>query len=414
MTISRISGLQVIDSRGNPTVRAYVTLNDGSIHSSSSPSGASVGVHEAKELRDGDQRYYLGLGVLKAVENINTHIHKALVGRPIDSIKMIDEILLHLDQSPNKSIIGANAMLAVSQAAIKACAYKMHEPVWSCINKYYFPETTPSFPRLFLNVINGGRHANWTFDIQEFIVVPKKNIPSQSIRIGVEIFQSIKKELTKRGLSTLVGDEGGESPQLSSNDEVFELIIKSALAVKYSLGVDFEFGIDAAASQIYSDNIYTLKKDNLALTWSELQDRYETYIDRYHVKYFEDPFAEDDWSAFENFSNDAKGRYVVIGDDLFATNLKRTNKGVTNHSAGGIIIKPNQIGTILETVEVIRKAQSAKWLTIISHRSGDTEDTFIADLAYGCGADFIKTGSMSRSERLTKYNRLLEIEAFEQ
>ena len=413
MIIAAVKGLQIIDSRGNPTVKAYITLNDGSVHSSSVPSGASIGVHEAKELRDLDPKHFFGQGVRHAIENIETHIRKAIIGKRIDSPRMIDEVMLRLDHTSNKSVIGANSMLAVSQAMLKAAAFASNIPLWKYINDYYFPQVQPSYPRLFINVINGGRHANWSFDIQEFVIAPKKNIPSVSVRVGVEIFQSIKRELIKRKLSILVGDEGGESPQLESNEEVFELIRKSALSVNYTLGVDYDFGIDSAASQLFQDGRYFFKKDNIKLSSEGLIERYKKYIDDFHISFFEDQFAEDDWEAFVMFTKISENKYVVIGDDLFATNIERIEKGIKINAAGGIIIKPNQIGTILETVEAIKLAKSAGWVVIISHRSGDTEDTFIADLAYGCGADFIKTGSMSRSERLAKYNRLLEIEFFE-
>lgn len=413
MTIKKIQGLQIIDSRGNPTVRAYVELSDGSILSSSVPSGASVGKYEDKEIRDNIKSKFFGLGVEKVVDNINTHISKALVDRNIQSPEIIDEIMLNLDNTPDKSILGANALLAVSQAIMKATAHYMQVPLWKCINTIYFPRIEPAFPRLFINVINGGRHANWNFDIQEFVVIPKKNLPSKSVRIGVEIFQSIKKELMQRGLSVLVGDEGGESPAMGSNEQVFDLIITSAVRAKYALNVDFDLGIDTAASELFRNNKYEFKKDNTVLTSNQLEEKYIQYNKKYHVSFFEDPFAENDWDAFTDFTDHSDKKYTVIGDDLFATDIKRIQKGINLKSANAIIIKPNQTGTILETVEAIKIAKNSNWKTIISHRSGDTEDTFIADLAFGCGSDFIKTGSMSRSERLAKYNRLLEIEAFE-
>ena len=413
-TITTIEGLQIIDSRGNPTVRAYITLSDGSVHSSSVPSGASVGVYEAKELRDHNSKRYFGLGVSQAINNIKNPIRKALTGRNISSPRIIDEILLQLDVTSDKSILGANAILAVSQAVHKASAHSMHIPLWKCLQEVYFPHVKPSFPRLFINVIEGGIHADWIFDIQEFVIIPRKTSPVESVRIGVEIFQSIKKELRSKNLSTLVGDEGGLSPHLNSNEGVFELILEAAVKASFTLGNDYELGIDAAASALFHNGVYKLTKEDIHLTPNQLSQRYEKYIDSYHISYFEDPFAEDDWESFNNFTANAHGRFTVVGDDLFATNIERLKKGIKLKSANAIIIKPNQVGTIFETMEAIQLAKNANWKTIISHRSGDTEDTFMADLAYGTGADFIKAGSMSRSERLAKYNRLLEIEAFEQ
>lgn len=413
MKIRRIKGLQIIDSRGIPTVKAYIELSDGSMHSSSVPSGASVGIYEDKEIRDNNPAKFFGQGVSKAVGNIDNHIAKALVGRNIDSPQMIDEIMLSLDNTKDKSILGANAILAVSQAVMKSTSHYMQLPLWECINQIYFPLNSPSFPRLFINVINGGKHANWNFDIQEFVVIPKKSQPKESTRIGVEIFQSIKGELIKRGLSVLVGDEGGESPQLSSSEEVFDLIIKCAHDAKYAFGTDYDLGIDVAASEIFVDGKYNFKKEGLTISSQELMKKYALIHDKYHISFFEDPFEQDDWESFIEFTKQSKGEYNVIGDDLFATDLTRIQRGVKSMAASAIIIKPNQTGTVFETVEAIRLAKNANWKTIISHRSGDTEDTFISDLAYGSGSEFIKTGSMSRSERLAKYNRLLEIEEFE-
>lgn len=413
MKISDVKGLQIFDSRGNPTVAAYITLDDGSIHSAKTPSGASTGIHEAKELRD-QNKSYDGLGVMHAVNHINTTIRQALLGKSILSPEVIDRILLSLDASPDKSIIGANALLAVSQAAVRASAYFHKQSLWHFISDFYFPKTIPNFPRLFVNVINGGRHANWDFDIQEFIISPLSSSPHTSLKIASEIFHEIGTMLHNKNLSTLLGDEGGYSPALHSNEEVFALLHKAGIEKKYLINSDYEIGIDAAASEFYIDGEYLLKKENVRLNPDQLLQRYVDFHTKYYVRYFEDPFYEEDWKQFGKMTMQSKNNFLVIGDDLYTTDSERVLKGIQEKATNAIIIKPNQIGTILETVETINTARTQNWKIIISHRSGDTEDTFIADLAYGCGADFLKSGSISRSERTSKYNRLLEIEAFEE
>lgn len=407
--ITGVSAIEILDSRGNPTVKAYVSLDDGSKGFASVPSGASTGSHEATELRDNDPKKYFGKSVQAAVSNVNTTIKNALVGQPADP-KTIDKLLLELDGTENKSKLGANAILAVSEALMRAIAASEKMPLWSYLNSYYFGGVTPSFPRLMVNVVNGGKHAGWNFDIQEFMIVPISSKPSESVRVAAEMFHSLGSFLKKKGLSTLVGDEGGYSPSLTSNEDVFESIISSGLTAGHENKKSYDFAIDAAATEWYENGEYHMKKTNSVAQIEALLDMYLSYQEKYGVISFEDPFAEDDWVAFTTLTEKLKGKAIVVGDDLYVTNVKRLKKGINIHASSAILIKPNQIGTILETVEAIKLAKASGYKVVISHRSGETEDSFIADLAYGSGADFIKTGSMSRSERLAKYNRLLEIE----
>ncbi len=413
MNIHSTKAIEVMDSRGKPTVRAFITLSDGSVHQASVPSGASTGSHEATELRDDVKGRHHGMGVQKAVEHINTTISEALKGQSIAEPKEIDTKMCTIDGTTNKASLGANAILAVSEAVTRAAAHAENTSLWQYINTYYFSGNTVQFPRLMCNVVNGGKHAGWNFDIQEFMIIPRTNKPHESVRIAAEIFQQLGKNLKKQHLSTLVGDEGGYSPTLSSNEEVFETIIAAAEDCGYAHGADkdFEFAIDAAASEFYEDDMYVMKKTGDTMTGNDLLLYYERLQKQFAIASLEDPFAEDDWENFQMITDHAKDRYHVVGDDLLTTNPKRISKAIENNAANAVLIKLNQIGTVKETIEAIRLAQKAEWAVAVSHRSGDTEDPFIADLAYAAGADFIKTGSMSRSERLAKYNRLLEIEA---
>jgi enolase len=411
MKIKTVRALEILDSRGKPTVRAFVTLDDNATFSASVPSGASTGTHEAVELRDNDTNLFLGYGVSQAVGNVNSIIAKSLEGQEADP-KQVDELMITLDGTENKSTLGANAILAVSEAVVRAAAHAANQPLWKFINDYYFSGRTCLFPRLMVNIVNGGKHAGWNFDIQEFMIVPNSKKPSESVRVAAEIFAGLGMLLKSKKLSTLVGDEGGYSPSLSSNEEVFESIVNAASQTRHTLVKDYTFAVDSAASEFYENGEYVFKKTNEKKTASQLTEYYATIGQKYHIQSFEDPFAEDDWDAFTAFTKMAEQfHFQVVGDDLFVTNPKRIKEGIEKKSANAVLIKPNQIGSILETVRAIQMTQNAGWKTVISHRSGETEDSFIADLAYACAADFIKTGSMSRSERLVKYNRLLEIEA---
>lgn len=411
MKITNLKALQILDSRGNPTLKTFVELEDETTHSSSVPSGASTGSHEAYELRDEDKSYYLGKGVLKAVENVNKTINEAIVGKEADP-NSIDQIMLEIDGTPNKANLGANAILSVSQAVVKSAAHASKKTLWKYMHDYFFADKPVAFPRLLVNIVNGGKHASWNFDIQEFMVVPNTSTPSESVRIAAEIFHSLGKLLKQKGLSTLVGDEGGYSPQLSSNEEVLQTIVEAAKQIGFENVKDYRLSLDVASTEFFKDGKYELKKQNKLLSPEELTEYYSKIGQEYKILSFEDAFSEDDWEAHRKFADMAERfQFITIGDDLFVTNPERIRRGINEKAANAVLVKVNQIGTIKETAEAINMTHNAGWSTAISHRSGETEDSFIADLAYACGSEFIKTGSMSRSERLAKYNRLLEIEA---
>ncbi len=429
MIIKDIQAIQILDSRGNPTIRTFIMLNDGSRHVSSVPSGASTGSKEAYELRDDNLPVYGGKGVLKAVTNVNTIIKNALVGKNAE-LQEVDKILVSLDGTENKqslqssaspaglkSKLGANAILSVSMAATRAAAHTQGLPLWQFLNSYYFniPHSTfaiqPSFPQLMVNIINGGLHANWNLDIQEFMIVPNVTTPTESIRIASEIFHMLGKLLKDKNMSSLVGDEGGYSPQLTSNENAFHIILEAASNIGYENVTDYRFAIDAAASEFYKGGKYVLSKENKSLSSEDLTAYYAEIGQKYKILSFEDAFSEEDYGAHKKFTKMAKEfHFTSIGDDLFCTNTALIKQGIIDNWANGVLIKPNQIGTVTETCEAINIAKQAGFKIAVSHRSGETEDTFISDLAYSCAADFLKAGSMSRSERLSKYNRLLEIE----
>lgn len=411
MIIKKIHGLEVLDSRGNPTVRAYVELENGLIGSASVPSGASTGTYEACELRDGDERYG-GLGVQSAVEHIDIEINDCLMGKNIEDLKILDLLMIDLDGTDQKKELGANAILAVSMALARTYSLYKNEPLWKSLNEYYFSTEKPSFPRLMVNVINGGAHANWVMDFQEYMIIPRESEPSSSIRQASEIFHSLKALLKEQKQIVSVGDEGGFAPELENNAHGFKLLDEAIKNAHYSRN-EIDLGTDIAASEFYKDGQYILAKDNKKLTSGELSKYYQDLIKEHNLLSFEDPFAEDDWQSFCDFTNTVGSTQNTVGDDLYVTNIDRIKKGVEMHATNTILIKLNQIGSLFETVQAIMMARKAGWKIIISHRSGETEDPFIADLAVACGAEFIKTGSMSRSDRLAKYNRLLEIEARE-
>jgi len=406
--VKSLKALEILDSRGNPTVRTFVELEDGSMYGSSVPSGASTSSYEAVELRDVDDKRHSGQGVQKAVYNVEIIINKVVAGMEITDPKNIDEAMIEADGTGNKSKLGANAILSVSQAVLKAAARSQKMPLWKFINQYYFADILPAFPRLMVNIVNGGKHANWNFDIQEFMIIPKQNLPMQALQIAAEVFHSLAVVLKEKGLTTLLGDEGGYSPALNSNEEVLDIILEAAHKANYSL-VDFDLGLDSAASGWFEGGNYISHKNHHHLNSQGLIDYYLKLHAKYEIASFEDPFSEDDWDAFVAFTKHAKD-FMVVGDDLYATNPARIEKGIDLQATNAVLIKVNQIGTVLETVQAIKIAKSVGWKTIISHRSGETEDSFITDLTYASGAEFIKTGSVARSERLAKYNRLLEIE----
>lgn len=411
MNILRVHAIQILDSRGNPTVEAYVELQNGIVGKASVPSGASTGSHEKVELRDGDAKEFAGKGVRKADENINKEINTLLKGRPIDNLSDIDTKMIASDGTANKSRLGANAILAVSLASARALAHYKKEPLWKTINEYYFPQTKPQFLQLMVNIVNGGAHANWNFDIQEFMIIPQKELPSEAVEIADEVFQILGEVLKKEHLSTLKGDEGGYSPELNSNEEVFEKIKEAVKLSNHENNI--RYGIDAAASELYQNGEYVFKKQDKSMSSDELSEYYHHLQSKYGIFSFEDPFAQDDWSAFSKFTKNFGSTGLIVGDDLYTTDPARIQKGIAQRATNAVLIKPNQIGSLKETVDAIKLAKGADMQVVVSHRSGETEDSFIADLSYACDADYLKAGSMSRSERLAKYNRLIEIEKME-
>ncbi|MFA5130874.1 MAG: phosphopyruvate hydratase [Patescibacteria group bacterium] len=413
MKISAIKAQQILDSRGNPTLAATVILENGVSAWAAVPSGASTGSHEAVELRDGDARVYNGLGVLKAIKNIETKIAPALIGQEASEQEKIDNLMIALDATDNKSVLGANAILGVSLAVARAAAASSGQPLYQYLTKF-----NPNFagtyemPVPMMNVLNGGKHANWATDIQEYLILPigAKSMAA-AVRMGAEVYQALKKVLKEKKYSISVGDEGGFAPAVSSNEEAFELLTLAVKAAGYELGRDIVFGIDAAASEFYAAGVYDLKKENKKMTSAELIDFYVGLNARHPILSFEDVLAEDDWEGFRNFTAEFNNRVQVVGDDLYVTNVSRLKRGIAEKISNSILIKLNQIGTLTETVQAINLAQANGMTAVISHRSGETEDAFIADLTVAMGTGQIKTGAPARSERTAKYNRLMAIEA---
>jgi len=406
--IKNITGREILDSRGNPTVEVDLTLDDDSFGRASVPSGASTGSHEAVELRDGGKRYN-GKGVEKAVINVNSKLRSALLGKQF-SQRSLDETMIKLDGTENKSFFGANAMLGISLAFAHASAkseeiklYEYFAKISNC-NKITLPVP-------MMNILNGGKHAENSTDLQEFMIMPL-GAPTfkEALRYGAETFYALKQILTEKGLSTTVGDEGGFAPSLPTNERAIELILEAIEKAGYIPGRDISIAIDCAATEIYQNNHYILKTEHRKLSSKEMIDLYEKWIDQYPIVSIEDGLAEDDWTGYEEFTQRLGSKIQIIGDDLFVTNVKRLDEGIKRKAANSILIKLNQIGTVTETIDVIELAKSAKYTSVISHRSGETEDTTIADFAVGVGAGQIKTGSICRSERVCKYNQLLRIE----
>ena len=403
MKIANIIGREVLDSRGNPTVEVEVVLEDGVKAIALVPSGASTGIKEALELRDGGNRY-LGKGVLKAVNNVNTVIKERLIGENVFEQQKIDNIMLELDGTVNKSKLGANAILGVSMACLKAAAKESNQELYEYIGTEY------SLPRPMMNILNGGAHADNNLDFQEYMIIPINSKFSEALRIGAEVFHTLKSILKSRGLATSVGDEGGFAPNLDNNKEGLDLIVEAITKAGYTPGKDVCIGLDVASSEFYEDGKYDLKGENRVLSTDELIDYYVELINKYPIISIEDPFSEVDWEGFTKFTKLVGDKVQIVGDDLFVTNKKELQKGIDLKAGNAILIKVNQVGTITETLEAINLAKANGYKTIISHRSGETEDTTIADLAVGLNLGQIKTGSLSRSERIAKYNRLLRIE----
>ncbi len=402
-----IRGREILDSRGNPTVEAEVVLVNGVIGRAAVPSGASTGTREAVELRDGDPKRYLGKGVLNAVENVNGEIRRALVGREVSAQQQIDQKLIEMDGTPTKSRLGANAILAVSLASAKAAAMEAQLPLY----RYIGGKGPFSLPVPMMNIINGGAHADNSVDLQEFMIIPA-GAPSfrEALRYGAEVFHSLRKVLHGRGMNTSVGDEGGFAPNLPSNEAAIEVILEAIDKAGYAAGKDIYLGIDAASSEFYKNGVYDLKSENRQFSAAEFVDYFSVWVDKYPIISIEDGLAEDDWAGWKLLTEKLGKRVQLVGDDLFVTNTAIFQEGIDKGIANSILIKLNQIGTLTETEAAIDMAHKAGYTAVVSHRSGETEDVTIADLAVATNAGQIKTGSLSRSDRIAKYNRLLRIE----
>ncbi len=398
---------EILDSRGNPTVEADVLLESGVMGRAAVPSGASTGSREAIELRDGDAARYLGKGVVKAVENVNTEISEAVIGLDAEEQTFIDMALIDLDGTENKSRLGANAMLAVSMAVAKAAAEEAGLPLY----RYFGGSGPMSMPVPMMNVINGGAHANNNLDIQEFMILPVGATSfREALRCGAEVFHNLKKLVDKKGYPTTVGDEGGFAPNVSGNDEAIELILKAIESAGYTPGQDVVLGLDCASSEFYKDGKYILASEKLELSSEAFADYLATLADRYPIISIEDGMAEGDWAGWKVLTDKLGKRVQIVGDDLFVTNPKILKEGIQKGIANSILVKINQIGTLTETFAAVEMAKRAGYTSVISHRSGETEDSTIADIAVGLNAMQIKTGSLSRSDRIAKYNQLLRIE----
>lgn len=407
--IERVCGREVLDSRGNPTVEAEVVLKSGASFIGIVPSGASTGEYEATELRDNNENRYFGKGVTNAVNIINTIISKELAGMEVTDIYRIDETMIRLDGTSNKSRLGANAILAVSIACVYAGAYVCRQPVYRYIGGF----SGRLMPIPMMNVINGGAHAKNNIDIQEFMLVPVRETSfKESVRMCAEVYKKLGEIILKKDFSTSVGDEGGFTPNLKDDSEAIEMIMKAVEIAGYSCPDDFMISLDAAASEWQTEGAYLMPKRNVKFSTSELIKNWVNLCARYPIFSIEDPLGENDWNGWQKLTADLVGMGIkgVVGDDLFVTNVKRIKKGIDMKAGNAVLIKPNQIGTVSETVDAIRLARSNGLKTIISHRSGDTEDTFIADIAVGMNAGYIKTGAPCRGERTSKYNRLIRIE----
>ncbi len=408
-TIKNIHGREILDSRGNPTVEVEITLEDGSFGRASVPSGASTGSHEAMELRDNDHRYR-GKGVQKAVNNVNTKLKEALKGKEFDQ-KSLDETMIALDGTKNKASLGANAILGVSLAFAHAAAKSNGVPLYQYFNHISGEENSPTLPVPMMNILNGGKHAENSLDLQEFMIVPFEiETFAEKLRCGAEIFHTLKQILKKRGFNTAVGDEGGYAPSLATNEVAIKIIVEAIEKAGYIAGKQVAIALDVAANEFFSEDAYHFSTENKTLSTKELVSYYKDLTERYPIISIEDGLAEDDWEGFELMTKELGDKIQIVGDDLFVTNKERLEKGIERGAANAILIKLNQIGTVTETIETIKTAQKAGYRSIISHRSGETEDTTIADFAVGLGVGQIKTGSLSRSERVAKYNQLLRIE----
>src|SRR6202158_4765955 len=417
--ITKVHARQVIDSRGNPTVEADVLLDSGALGRAAVPSGASTGEHEALELRDGDKSKYLGKGVLKAVANVNGEIARAIGGSDAADQRALDHKMITLDGTPTKSRLGANAILAVSMAAARAAAVALKQPLYKYLSRYSTDTSANLLPVPMMNILNGGAHADSSVDFQEFMAMPI-GAPtfSEALRWGVGGFHALKSALKKRGYSTAVGDEGGFAPSCKSNEEAIQIVLEAIVAAGYKAGEQVSIALDPASSEFYdkASGKYVFKKsDKSARTSAEMAAYWTSWVEKYPIVSIEDGMAEGDWAGWETLtdsigSKSSKKKIQLVGDDLFVTNTARLSRGINEGIANAILIKLNQIGTVTETIDAIELARKASYNSIISHRSGETEDTFIADLAVATAAGQIKPGSASRTDRIAKYNQLLRIE----
>ena len=405
--IAEIHAREIIDSRGNPTVEAEVTLASGAMGRAAVPSGASTGSREAVELRDGDRKRYMGKGVLKAVENVNGPLRAAVIGREVEDQAGLDARIIELDGTDNKGRLGANALLAVSLAAAHASANEQKLPLWRTLAG----SREPVLPLPMMNVINGGAHANNSLDIQEFMILPV-GAPTlrEAVRYGAEVFHTLKKILNEKGLTTAVGDEGGFAPDLPSNEAALQTILQAIEQAGYKPGRDFALGLDVASSEFFRDGKYELEAEHRSFSSAEFSRYLADLAAKYPIITIEDGMAEGDWAGWSHLTAELGRKLQLVGDDLFVTNTKILAEGIEKGIANAILIKPNQIGTLTETLAAITMAEQAHYASVVSHRSGETEDTTIADIAVATAATQIKTGSMSRSDRVAKYNQLLRIE----
>tara|TARA_Y100000768_G_scaffold97523_1_gene71108 strand:+ start:176 stop:1450 length:1275 start_codon:yes stop_codon:yes gene_type:complete len=416
MKIKSIEGFEIIDSRGNPTVGARVNLEDSTSGIAFVPSGASTGQHEANEKRDEDENRYLGKGVLGAVESIQNEISSLLIGKDVEDLQSNDQLMINSDGTENKSNLGANAILAVSMASANAASLSRKIPLYKFLNdkfsEFCEEEIIPSLPIPMMNILNGGAHADNPIDFQEFMIQPRGfSTFSESLRAGVEIFHTLKNILRSKGLNTAVGDEGGFAPNLKSPEEALDLIMDSITAAGYKPDDQVALCLDIAATEFYGNSQYALEGMNKNLSTSDMISYIEDLCNKYPISSVEDGLDEDDWDGWTHLTSAIGSKVQLVGDDLFVTNPKRILKGIKQESANAVLIKVNQIGTLLETFEAVRTSTNNNFNTVISHRSGETEDTFIADLAVGLASNQIKTGAPSRSDRVAKYNRLLMIES---
>lgn len=413
--VTKVWARQILDSRGIPTVETAIQLDSGQISVSSVPGGTSTGTHEALELRDADPQIYHGKGVLKAIANVNDVLGPGIWGMDVSDQASIDKRLIELDGTDNKSKYGANAILSVSEASAKAAALAANQAlyVWiSTLAKREGIDVTLHMPTPLFNMINGGLHGAGNLDFQEFWVVPASNKPyHDSLRLGVEVYMTLGKNLERRGAIHSVGDEGGYAPNLFTNSDALEVLYESIKETNYQIGRDVFLGLDVAADVFYKNGEYSIRDKSSPLKDDELLEYYKNMNSQYHLALLEDAFSEDNWDSWKKLYAEFQGQLTIVGDDLLATNPERVDKAIAEKACDAILVKPNQIGSVTETLRVIKKARDANWKVVVSHRSGETNDWFIADFAVGVGSDYAKFGAPARGERVAKYNRLLSIEA---